>query len=192
MKNVIIDIDGVVNYYPQTILNFCKNEKGIDCETLLELKETVPYRKYQDFKNEYRKSDYKHNADIRKNIKVLIEYFKSQGYFIIFLTARQANESMIQNTIKWLKKNDIYFDYIYFSHKKDLQVYEKFGSTDVVIDDSVANLEKISKLKPNARYYLISNKDNQKYKKSKEIVEINDLLEIIQHEQQEGKLNEEI
>lgn len=182
MKNVIIDIDGVVNYYPQTILNFCRVEKGIDCKTLLELKETVPYRKYQDFKSEYRKSDYKHNADIRKNIKVLIKYFKSQGYFIIFLTARQATEDMIQNTIKWLKKNDICFDYIYFSHKKDLQVYEKFCHTDIVIDDSVANLEKISKLKPNARFYLISNKDNEKYEKSEKITEIHDLLEIIECE----------
>lgn len=183
MKNVIIDIDGVVNYYPQTILNFCKDKKGIDCNTLLELKQMLSYREYQDTKAEYRKSSYKHDAKIRKNIKVLIEYFRSQGYFIIFLTARQANESMIQNTIKWLKKNDIYFDYIYFSHKKDLQIYEKFCNTEIVIDDSVANLEKILKIKPNARYYLISNKDNKQYKKAKEIIEISDLLEIIQHEQ---------
>ena len=43
---------------------------------------------------------------------------------------------------------------------------------------------------PNARFYLISNKDNEKYKKSEKITEIHDLLEIIEYER--GSTIEEV
>ena len=115
---------------------------------------------------------------MRENAKSLLRFFKKRKYFIILLTARQCTEDMVVNTINWLNRFDLDYDYVYFSAKKDLQIFEKFASSEVIIDDSVYNLEKIHEVNQNARYYLIDNIDNQNYIESEYITRIKDLNEI--------------
>ena len=183
MKILICDIDGVLNYYPETIITFAEKSGYKRCETLKELKESLSYLEYKELKLNYRKSSYKHNAKVRKDAKKLLKYFKSKDYFIVLLTARDCNEEMIIKTSEWLKKNNLYFDYLYFSAKKDLQIYQRFGSASVIIDDSVNNLEIIHKIKPNSRYYLVNGPDNSLYKEPKYIKRVFELNEIIEEEE---------
>lgn len=182
MKIVICDIDGVLNYYPDTILEFAVTKGYEKQDTLKQLKETVSYADYKNLKDEYRKSSYKHDAKVRKDAKKLLKYFKDNNYFVVLLTARDCNENMIIKTCEWLRKNNLYFDYIYFSAKKDLQIYQRFPSTDIIIDDSVHNLEVIHKIKPDSKYYLIDGPDNSLYKEPKYIKRIYELQEIIEEE----------
>ena len=182
-KIVVCDIDGVLNYYPNTILKFIKDCDYGDFDTLHQAKESLSYADYNKLKDNYRKSEYKHSALVKENAKELLEYFRKNNYFIILLTARKCTEDMVVNTINWLKRNNLIYDYVYFSAKKDVQLYEKFKSVEVIIDDSISNLEKIYNANSQARYYLINNKDNSFYDTDKYITRVDDLDEIIQMEE---------
>ena len=98
MKKAMIDIDGVLNYYPQTQLDFyndkyCKNKKEY-VTSLNELKAKVSYSKYKEIKSEYRISSYKHFATVRKGAKQLLDYLEKNDYLIyngyFYTTANNA------------------------------------------------------------------------------------------------------
>ena len=180
MKTIICDIDGVLNYYPETILNFASSLGYPKCKTLYELKTRLSFVEYNELKKKYRQSVYKHEATIRTDAKELLSYFSTHDFFIILLTARECSDDMVQKTCQWLRKNNLNFDYIYFSAKKDLQ---KFKTTEVIIDDSINNLRQIHNIKPNARFYLVNGSDNMLYEDEPYIIRVNTLDEIIKSEE---------
>lgn len=182
MRTVICDIDGVLNYYPKTILDFAASLGYGTYDTLLDLKKKLSFVEYNELKKAYRQSEYKHNAIIREGAKELLNYFANNNYFVVLLTARECTDEMIQKTCKWLKSHELYFDYIYFSGKKDLQIYQKFKTTEVIIDDSINNLKNIHNVKPSARFYLINGSDNQLYDEEEYMTRVSSLDEIIKLE----------
>lgn len=166
MKKAIIDIDGVLNYYPQTWLDFLEKEKGLKFESLKDVKETLSYKQYKEYKEDYRYSIYKNDAKVRADAKLLFDLLHNKGYLIYIITARPLFKyNLLENTILWLQKNELKYDYIYCSQKKDFTIFEKFGHIDLVIEDNCDNIEKIRNINGpyNCRYFIVNNKDNMTY-----------------------------
>lgn len=166
MKKAIIDIDGVLNYYPQTWLDFLEKEKGLKFENLKDAKETLSYKQYKEYKEDYRYSTYKNDAKVRENAKLLFDLLHEEGYLIYIITARPLFKyDLLENTILWLQKNELNYDYIYCSQKKDFTIFEKFGHIDLVVEDNCDNIEKIRNVNGpyNCKYFIVNNKDNMNY-----------------------------
>ena len=166
MKKAIIDIDGVLNHYPQTWLDFLENEKGLKFESLKEVKETLSYKQYKEYKEDYIYSTYKNDAKVRSDAKLLFDLLHNKGYLIYIITARPLFKyDLLENTILWLQKHGLKYDYIYCSQKKDFTIFEKFGHIDLVVEDNCDNIEKIRNINGpyNCRYFIVNNKDNMNY-----------------------------
>lgn len=124
MKNkiAIIDIDGVLNYYPQTQLDFFNTTLHTNYKTLKEAKENLSYLAYKKMKELYRNSEYKHDAKPRKGAEDFLKELKLRNYLIYVITSRQLfKDDMLPKTITWLQKNNLIYDYIYCTTKKILQ-----------------------------------------------------------------------
>lgn len=178
MKKAVIDIDGVLNYYPQTNIDFVNDKLNTNYKTLFELKEALNYNTYHALKEEYRKSNYKHDAKVREGAKEFIDYLSKNDYLIFIITSRDLFKyNQLENTILWLKKNNIHYDYIYQSYKKDFTIFEKFGHVDIVIEDNVDNITKIQKINYNAIYINIINEEN-KNNEVNNCIRINNFIEL--------------
>ena len=162
MRKAIIDIDGVLNYYPHTFIDYCNHVLLTSFTTLAEVKAAISYSEYKHIKHEYRCSEFKHNATVRSGANELFDYLKSQGYLIYIVTSRQLfADNCLERTINWLKKNGLNYDYIYCSVKKDFTIFEKFGHVDFVIDDNVDNINNIKKINgDNCLYFNVVNSEN--------------------------------
>lgn len=177
MKIAIIDIDGVLNYYPRTFLDFVSNTTEQNFNTLLEAKNSIPYEKYKELKRRYRKSEYKHNAKPRVGAKALLQYLHKHNYLIYIITSRELyKDKMLQNTILWLRRNKLIYDFIYESRKKDFTIFEKFKDIDIVIEDNVDNIKNIMKIS-SAKCYNVINEDNKDM--SVDCHRVKDLFEIV-------------
>lgn len=183
MKKAIIDIDGVLNYYPETQIdyfNLCLNSKF---KTLSEIKESISYSLYKSLKTEYRQSGFKHNTIPRKGAKELLKYLHSNGYLIYIITARELFKyNQLEKTILWLNNNKLYYDYIYCTQKKDFTIFEKFGHIDIVVEDNCDNLEKIKKVNGKDCIYVnVINNDNMNIKyKGYRVKELNEIISILE------------
>lgn len=163
MKKAVIDIDGVLNNYPQTFIDFVNDKLNTDFETLKEIKSIIPYGNYKKLKESYRMSSYKNNAIPKDGAKELLNYLKDNEYLIYIITARPLFKyNLLENTILWLKNNNLIYDYIYCSQKKDFTIFEKFGHIDFVIDDNCDNINNIKAINGNDCIYInIINSDNE-------------------------------
>lgn len=179
MKKAIIDIDGVLNNYPKTQIDFFNYALDANYKTLDEIKKSLSYYDYKYFKTEYRNSAFKHNAKPKHGAKKLLKYLRDNNYLIYIITARELFKyNQLERTILWLQSNNLYYDYIYCTQKKDFTIFEKFGHIDLVIEDNCDNLEKIKKINGKDCVYInVINDDNKniKYKGYR----INDLTDVI-------------
>ena len=163
MKKAVIDIDGVLNNYPQTFIDFVNDSFASDFNTLKEIKQSIPYERYKQLKEEYRMSPYKNNASPKEGAKEMLHYLRNNNYLIYIITARPLFKyNLLENTILWLKNNNLVYDYIYCSQKKDFTIFEKFGHIDFVIDDNCDNINNIQNINgQNCIYVNVINKDNK-------------------------------
>lgn len=190
MKIAMIDIDGVLNYYPEILVKFCNDTLNTSFKSKKEIKRTLSYEAYEILKNKYRQSNYKHDAKIRENSVELINYLRKNDYLIYIITSRELFKfNQLEKTILWLQKNNIKYDYIYCSQKKDFTIFEKFGHCDLIVEDSCDNIEKIQKINGEAKYYNVLNSENEEININN-CKRIHDLREIIYDlEQEKGKEN---
>ena len=89
MKKAIIDIDGVLNTYPKTQIDYFnfmldKNYKSLD-----EIKNNLSYNEYKYLKNQYRQSAFKHNCKASPGARKLLKYLRDNNYLIYIITARE-------------------------------------------------------------------------------------------------------
>jgi|SRR5690554_1632508 len=164
MKKAVLDIDGVLNNYPETSISFFNSYLGTNFTTLEEMKTILSFKEYKSIKKEYVRSASKHDAPLKEGAKELVDYLKRKGYLIYIVTSRQLfKENQLEKTILWLKKRKIDYDYIYCSIKKDFTIFEKFGHVDFVIEDNVKNLYNIEKINGDADYFNVINSENKDY-----------------------------
>lgn len=178
MKKAVIDIDGVLNNYPETSISFCNHYLGTSFTTLEEMKMSLTFREYKDMRKNYIRSSHKHDAALKEGAKELIDYLRKNDYLIYIVTSRQLfKENQLEKTILWLKKHQIDYDYIYCSIKKDFTIFEKFGYVDFVIEDNVKNLYNIERINGNAEYFNVVNSENKDFAcKFKRVTNLSDVI----------------
>lgn len=163
MKKVMLDIDGVLNDFPKTFINFCNDKLNTDFLTIEEVEKKLSYNLYRKLKKEYKFSDYKHKAKIKFFAKELVNYLKKENYLIYIVTARELFEkNQLDLTISWLKENEIDYDFLDYEEQKELSILEKFHHFDIVIEDTLKNIINIKNINGNALYFYV-NENNLKY-----------------------------
>lgn len=148
-KSCYIDIDGVLNMYPEPWLKYIEKEwAGIntvsDPTNLNIVKKSVPYQIYKDLKYSYRESGMKEKLPVNPGAVQLTQELKKKGYHIVIITSRPVEEhpSLYKQTLNWLQKNNIQFDNILFDPNKEVSVLLRYPKLLFGIDDhrTYANL----------------------------------------------------
>ena len=140
-KWCIIDIDGVLNDYPQCWLDFIKKEIGEAYPTLGMAKKAISYYTYKELKMKYRTSSYKRSIKPREGAKQFLDSLQKLGYSIAIVTSRDVNLSY-EDTEVWLRKNRLKYNKLVFDNKKHSKVFEMFPFAHFIVDDNtyLANL----------------------------------------------------
>ena len=141
MKKLMLDIDGVLNDYPKTFINYVNDNTHNNFKSLQELKETLSFSEFRRLKDSYKFSDYKHKAKLREGALELVNKLNKK-YLVYIVTSRDLNEkNQLELTLNWLKTNNIKYDYICQSNKTLADLESKFNEPfDLVIDDDYKNV----------------------------------------------------
>ena len=151
-----IDIDGVLTDIEQWQLDcggkfFSKLNKSVVNKDGYEITEIFNVSDELDsqFWNEYL-YEYVTKEPSRKYASEVIKKLKDSGNEIYIITARyltdrntEDGQRMKQIVIDWLKQQNIIYDEIIFAPEDKLQICLE-NNIDVMIEDKVANIEKIS------------------------------------------------
>ncbi len=151
-----IDIDGVLTDIEQWQLDcggkfFSKLNKSVVNKDGYEITEIFNVSDELDsqFWNEYL-YEYVTKEPSRKYASEVIKKLKDSGNEIYIITARyltdrntEDGQRMRQIVIDWLKQQNIIYDEIIFAPENKLQICLE-NNIDVMIEDKVANIEKIS------------------------------------------------
>ena len=170
-----IDIDGVLTdverwqldygskfyyeRYQKEIVNF----EGYDTNQIFNVDDKLD----EEFWREYFK-EYSLNVEARKFANEVIDKLKQDGHQIYIITARgsflshsadvMSIEENQQIVLNWLKNNHINYDKIIFSPEDKLDICKE-NNIDLMIEDKVDNINKISKIIPVICFHAGYNKD---------------------------------
>ena len=124
MKIALIDIDGVLNHYPQCWIDYINDQLKTDFRTLEQCKKEILPNTYADLKRQYRNSDYKANLPVKDDGASLVLRLKQRGYDVFLVTSRPISDPNYPNllplTERWLRKNSI--SYREIIEKKSLRM----------------------------------------------------------------------
>ena len=170
-----IDIDGVLTdverwqldygskfyyeRYQKEIVDF----EGYDTNQIFNVDDKLD----EEFWRKYFK-EYSLNVEARKFANEVIDKLKQDGHQIYIITARgsflshsadvmsiEENQEIVLN---WLKNNHINYDKIIFSPEDKLDICKE-NNIDLMIEDKVDNINKISKIIPVICFHAGYNKD---------------------------------
>ena len=170
-----IDIDGVLTdverwqldygskfyyeRYKKEIVDF----EGYDTNQIFNVDDKLD----EEFWREYFK-EYSLNVEARKFANEVIDKLKQEGHQIYIITARGSFlshsadvisiEENHQIVLNWLKNNHINYDKIIFSPEDKLDICKE-NNIDLMIEDKVDNINKISKIIPVICFHAGYNKD---------------------------------
>ena len=170
-----IDIDGVLTdverwqldygskfyyeRYKKEIVDF----EGYDTNQIFNVDDKLD----EEFWREYFK-EYSLNVEARKFANEVIDKLKQEGHQIYIITARgsflshsadvMSIEENHQIVLNWLKNNHINYDKIIFSPEDKLDICKE-NNIDLMIEDKVDNINKISKIIPVICFHAGYNKD---------------------------------
>mgnify|MGYP001572383819 CR=1 FL=1 len=182
-KCVCVDIDGVLCDYVATWLRFLQ-EKNIAIKehvpNTLDLSATLYYpNQYPSLKNEFRESGQKANAIIVDGAKELLQFFNAQQYTIVLVSARPAHQyqRIYADTIEWLKKNQLFFDALFFEADKRDWVVNNVQNVAFCIEDSPEQVLRLSRL---GLFVFVPNREYNKDVSGENIYRVETLYEIIE------------
>lgn len=157
----LIDIDGVLNYYPDCWVAYVNTKLDKSYKSLKEVKDNVPYNLYRKLKEEYRYCGVKENLPIKNGAQELLEKIREKGKIIVIMTARPIykNQRMFELTINWLNKKNLVYDDLFFTDKKDIAALKYFSDIDFVVEDNRRNANEIAST--GVKVYLVNNKYNE-------------------------------
>ncbi len=171
-KICVVDIDGVLTDYPKCFYDWVKNNYDIKID-----KETTNPVEYARYKELYRKSGYKRNLPIIESSKEALIKLKNLGYTIVILTNRPYKKytRLYTDTVLWLNKNEIPYDYIYWSEEeKVLSIIDKCNHIDLFIDDNYNNCKEFE-LVGIKSYWYNGTHDNNLIKKIDNLLNMEEL-----------------
>lgn len=159
-----IDIDNVLSNFNEELLKeFLNHDKELRNTGIIDENAYITKGMF-DWSTEELDDFYNNNIErIAKNLKVIdeapeyIKKLKENGYEIYIITARgsflshSADVMSIEENrnivLEWLKKNNINYDKIIFSPENKLEICLE-NDIDLMIEDKVDNINKISKKIP--------------------------------------------
>lgn len=160
-KIAAVDIDGVLNYYPQTWVDFVNRHLNEQFSDLYDIKANLPYAEYKALKAKYRTCGIKQVLTVRDGAQAFLDELHYKGYYIILITKRpiaEYNELLMQTTM-WLKLSDLRYDFLYFSENKHLDIIQKFKGITFMIEDNRKNANEVAK--QGYKVFLLDNEYNQ-------------------------------
>lgn len=179
-KVCVFDIDGVLNYYPKTWVDFVNASLCKDFKTLSEVKNSLSYSEYKKLKEEYRTSGVKENLCVKKEAKEVINKLRDEGFKIIIISARPVIKysSLYKQTTNWLEKNGIEYDNLIFSERKQFEVIKYYPNMSFMVEDN----RMISNIVGGLGYkvYLLDNEYNQGEVKEN-VKRIKSLVEVLEN-----------
>ncbi len=136
-KVVGVDVDGVLNDYPDCFLQWVEFEEGIYASNLKILKEKVGYRRYLDLKCEYRESGEKVNQIVEDGAKEFLSELRSLGFAVVALSKRPywRYHRIYADTLEWFEKNELEVDAILFHPEKHRKIVEDFPNLVAMVED---------------------------------------------------------
>ena len=136
IKVCFIDVDGVLNYYPEAWLQYL-SDKGKKFKSVDEAKNSLTYHEYTTYKEQYRESTYKRDQPVRVGAVEFTSDLYELGYEVIIKTQRPVIEHphLVEWTYNWLNEHGFtYYDVIFVRYNlTDSLVYEP----DFIVDDEL-------------------------------------------------------
>ena len=166
-----IDIDGVLTDIEQWQLDvggrfFSKYDKSVVNNEGYEITEIfdISNELDEEFWNEYL-YEYVTKEPSRKYASEVIKKLKDDGNEIYIVTARYLTDRdtddgkrMREIVVNWLKEQNIYYDEIIFSPENKKENCKKYN-IDIMIEDKVDNINKISSIIPVICFHAGYNKE---------------------------------
>lgn len=134
-----IDIDNTITDTNETVRAYLKQEYP-----LYEDYKLLPKKEYELFLKKNLKAMRK-EYKLKKGVKEAWTYFKEHNFKIIIITARnnEFDDKYIEDTIKFLRVNGLFYDKIYFDEENKGATASK-EKVDLFIDDKETNLDNVA------------------------------------------------
>lgn len=177
----VIDIDGVLNTYPDCWVNYINIQKGTSFNTLWEAKERLSYADYKAIKHKYRSSGIKASLPVANDAAKFLHWSRQCDLMVVLLTARPVDRypRMWKDTLDWLNLNELYYDKVEFSQKKQYEILMRYPTMEFMIEDNRHTANLVANL--GFRVYLINNKYNQG-DTNKNVVRVTSLMQVMDKE----------
>lgn len=176
---IVFDIDGVINTYPDCVLDWMNKKYDLSYSTIEDLKNNLGIEKYDEYKEKYRLSGSKRTQPINKDTVDTMLKLKSMGYKIVLYTVRPVTtyKRIYHDTLFWLKNSGISFDAIYWSDYSKEDFYKLGLKIKFVVDDTLANAKLFAK--EGYKVYLLNkyyNQENDSLYNYERIEKVSDIL----------------
>jgi|TARA_B110000879_G_C11183395_1_gene519805 hypothetical protein len=132
---ITCDIDGVLNFYPQMLIDYAQDEYKISISDLPHFKSQY-IKKYTEIKSAYRYSSYKHEASARSFVVDKLNVLSDNGYDILILTTRPFDRfpGMYELTLKWLESIGLKFSTLQSKTKSNIDLIKPIFHIDDRLD----------------------------------------------------------
>ena len=177
-KICVLDLDDVLANSIEHWVDFANKELKTNFKDLYELKDNISYRKYKNTKTKYRECGIKLQIKPFEDASKFTRELKKLGFVIIILTRRPQfiHKCLFSVTKKWLEKNKIEYDALYFDDKKHLKILNDIENVKFVVEDNKYNGNIIAGF--GIKCYLLDNKYNQGIL-NKNVIRVGKLMDII-------------
>lgn len=91
------------------------NRKWINAESV-----GIPYLEWQKIKHDFRTRGGKRTLPVFDDAQTFLKWCRAKGWIIILVTSRPINEypNLFSDTLFWLEKNELPFDFVWWSAEK--------------------------------------------------------------------------
>lgn len=168
-----IDIDNVISNFNEALLDeYLKHDKELRNTGIINKKAKYIRNGMFDWTENEETNFYKNNIErivkelsVKDGAKEYIDKLKEDGNEIYIVTARYLTnrntadgKKMREIVINWLEEQDIYYDEIIFSPEDKKENCKKYN-IDIMIEDKVDNINKISSIIPVICFHAGYNKE---------------------------------
>ena len=178
-KVCFFDLDGILNYYPQTWIDFVnQNREEPIFDDLFVMKNTIPFQEYKDLKESYRTSGHKETLSVRENASYVITELKERGYKVVIISSRPAHKypQLIGQTVHWLDRHVPNYDEVLFEEKKFIPVLSKYLFLRFGVEDNRYYANLVARW--GYKMYLLNTKYNHG-EVHKNVIRFTDIKEIL-------------
>ena len=136
-KTCCIDVDGVLNSYPQAWLKFL-SARGYSYSTLEQAKTGLAYDGYTQLKHMYRRSPEKRFQPPRQGAAGFTYSLADMGYTVIIKTSRpiQEHPHLVGWTHDWLREHGFTFKETLFNRHNPAKALSTYPDLAFIVDDN--------------------------------------------------------